>query len=126
MKARIIERTNVDGRTNYVIQQRHFLFRFWVDAWINSVDGASCRDSFSSLEEAKNNLCYFDGSKVKERVVYSEEGEISQEAKDRAAHTVVYGAEREEKKEECPHYEKTGTCIAGCGTDTCIHHPNNR
>jgi len=69
MKTRIIERTNVDGRKSYVIQQKHFLFRWWwVDAWINS-SSASCQDSFSSLEEAKKNLCYFDNTKVKEKVV---------------------------------------------------------
>jgi hypothetical protein len=70
MKTRIIERTNVDGRKRWVIQQKHFLFRWqWVDAWINSNVGAYCNDSFSSLEEAKKNLCYFDGTKVKEKVV---------------------------------------------------------
>ena len=67
---RIIERTNVDGRIEYVIQQRHFLFKWWwVDAWINSWCGAACQDSFSTLEEAKSNLCYFDESKPKEKVV---------------------------------------------------------
>ena len=70
MKCRIIERTNVDGRKEYVIQQKHFLFRWWwVDAWINSSDGASCRDNFDTLEEAERNLCYFDNSRVVEMVV---------------------------------------------------------
>ena len=70
MKVRIIKRTNVDGCVNYVIQQKHFAFRWlWVDAWVNSIAGASCRDSFLTLEEAKKNLCYFDDSKVKEEVV---------------------------------------------------------
>ena len=69
-KCRIIERTNVDGRKSYVIQQKHFLFRWWwVNAWINSSCGAACTDSFSTLEEAKKNLCYFDDSKCVERVV---------------------------------------------------------
>lgn len=69
-KVRIIERECVDGRILYVIQQKHHLFRWWwVDAWINSWCGASCQDSFGSLEEARKNLCYFDGSIVKERVV---------------------------------------------------------
>lgn len=69
-KCRIIERTNVDGRKEYVIQQKHFLFRWWwVDAWINSSCGAACQDSFSTLEEAQKNLCYFDNSKCVERVV---------------------------------------------------------
>ena len=69
-KCRIIERTNVDGRKKYVIQQKHFLFRWsWVDAWINSDCGAACTDNFSTLEEAQKNLCYFDGSKCVELVV---------------------------------------------------------
>lgn len=68
-KVRIVERTNVDGRVEYVIQQRHFLFGYWCDAWINSFCGAYCDDYFATLEEAQKNLCYFDGSKIKERVV---------------------------------------------------------
>lgn len=71
-KCRIIKRTNPDGRIHYVIQQKHDLFRWWwVDGWINSLSGASCRDSWDTLDEAKKNLCYFDGSKVKEEVVFS-------------------------------------------------------
>jgi hypothetical protein len=70
MKARIVERTSPDGEKSYVIQQRNFLFRWrWVDAWINSFCGAACRDSWPTLEEAKNNLCYFDGTPVVDRVV---------------------------------------------------------
>ncbi len=66
---RIIKRTFNDHST-FVIQQKHFLFKWqWVDAWINSWDGASCRDSYGSLEEAKDNLCYFDGSRATEEVV---------------------------------------------------------
>lgn len=69
-KVRIVERTHVDGTVNYIIQQKHHLFRWWwVDAWMNSMCGAWCTDDFGSLEEAKRNLCYFDGSKVTERVV---------------------------------------------------------
>jgi len=69
-KTRILERTNPDGRVSYVIQQKHFLFFWWwVDAWINSSAGASCTDSFRSLEEAQANLCYFGGSKCREVVV---------------------------------------------------------
>jgi hypothetical protein len=70
MKARIIERINPDGEVEYVIQQRHFLFRWcWVDAWVNSFAGASCRDSFPTLKEAQENLCHFDGTATQERVV---------------------------------------------------------
>ena len=52
MKARIVKKTNVDGRVVFVIQQRHFLFRWWwVDAWVNH--SVYTTDSFSTLEEAK-------------------------------------------------------------------------
>ena len=68
MKARIIERTQPDGTVEYVIQQKHLLFRWWwVDAWCNC--GTWTRDTFSTLEEAQANLCWFDGTKCKEKVV---------------------------------------------------------
>ena len=31
--------------------------------------GANCRDSFSTLEQAKKNLCYFDGTETIEEVI---------------------------------------------------------
>ena len=69
-KSRIIERKFQDGRIEYTIQQKHFIFRWWwVDAWVNSIDGASCCDSFKSLKEAKDNLWLFDGSKCSEKVI---------------------------------------------------------
>jgi hypothetical protein len=69
-KCRIVERT-FDGKSQYVIQQKHHIFRWWwVDAWVNSWDGSWCHDSFSTLEEAKENLKYFDGTKCTEKVVY--------------------------------------------------------
>lgn len=76
-KVRIVERTGVDGNKEYVIQQKHFLFRWqWVDAWINSMmSRAARRDSFSTLQEAKNNLCYFNGSKPVDKIVYKYEKE---------------------------------------------------
>lgn len=59
------------GNIEFTIQQPHFLFWWkWVDAWINSSAGADCVDSFSTLEEAQKNLCYFDGTKCREKVVY--------------------------------------------------------
>jgi len=63
-KVRIVERIYPDKYREYVIQQKHWLFRWWTDAWINSMDGASCRDNFPTYEEAKKNLCYFDGTKT--------------------------------------------------------------
>lgn len=69
-KARIIERVFPNGETEYVIQQRHFLFRWWwVDAWVNSLAGANCRDSYPTLEEAKSKLCNFDGTQTNEKCI---------------------------------------------------------
>ncbi len=62
-KVRIVKRTNVDGVITYIIQQKHFIFRWlWVDAWINNLVDINCE--YSSLEEAKCHLCYFNGSKA--------------------------------------------------------------
>ncbi len=70
MVCRIVKRTHVDERVSFVIQQRHFLFRWWwVDAWINSSYGANCRDTFDTLEKARKNLCYFDGSRHRDDVI---------------------------------------------------------
>ena len=69
-KVRIVKRTSIGGRVKFVIQQKHFLFKWlWVDAWINSSIGAACNDSFSTLEEVKQNICYFNGSKAVDIVV---------------------------------------------------------
>ena len=69
-KVRIIKRTGPEGRPRYIIQQRHFMFRWWwVDAWVNSWEGAWCTDDFDTLEEAQHHLCYFDGTKCTERVM---------------------------------------------------------
>jgi len=68
-RARIIKRTMPNGRVVYVIQQRHSLFRWWwVDAWFNSL-GEMCDDQYVSLKMAQENLCWFDGTKIKEEVV---------------------------------------------------------
>ena len=68
-KTRIIKRTDPCGRVKYIIQQKHFLFRWWwVDAWLNSSVGAACVDDFGTLKEAKENLCRFDGTPSKEVV----------------------------------------------------------
>lgn len=68
MKTRIVKRTYPDGKVQYVIQQKHFLFRWWwVDAWMNSTP--DCEDHFDTYMEAKRNLCYFDDSKPVEEVM---------------------------------------------------------
>ena len=70
MKTRIIKRTRPKGDVEYVIQQKHFIFRWWwVDAWVNSSDGASCVDSFSTLDEAKENLQFFTKLPIEEIVL---------------------------------------------------------
>lgn len=69
-KCRIVERTLRNGEKIFVIQQRHFLFRWWCDAWINLINGAIYLASFDTIEDAKKNLCYFDGTKVVDNIVY--------------------------------------------------------
>lgn len=69
MKARIIKRTLPSGRVRYVIQQKHFLFRWWwVDAWVNSIN-PYVNYEFDSLESAHENMCWFDDTKIKEEVI---------------------------------------------------------
>lgn len=70
MKTRIVKRTSVDGsNVTYVIQQKHFIFRWWwVDAWVNSWDMGT-NDTFYTYEDAVNHLCFFDGSREKVEVV---------------------------------------------------------
>ena len=70
-KVRIVEYIDVDNEVSYTIEQKHWLFRWqWVSASINSIDFVYCDDTFNTLEEAKENLHYFDGSKGKCKVVY--------------------------------------------------------
>jgi hypothetical protein len=69
LKARIVERTAPDGSKKYVIQQKHFLFRWWwVDAWVNSID-YSVQCSYDTLEKAQEHLCWWDGTEWKDKVV---------------------------------------------------------
>ena len=65
---RIIERKMPDGKIVFIIQQRHFLFRFW---WIDAFmpDCPYCTNSFDTLAESIKNLCYYDGSKPVDQVV---------------------------------------------------------
>jgi hypothetical protein len=63
MKVRIIERTELNGNKIFVIQQK-FIF-FWDDAYCPQKSS-----SFNSLEDAKMNLKYFNGTEPVEKVVY--------------------------------------------------------
>jgi hypothetical protein len=68
-KTRIIKTIHLDGSETFTIQQKHFIFWWWwVDAWINS-SSSWTKDTFKTLNEAKNNLKYFDGSKPKKEIV---------------------------------------------------------
>lgn len=68
MKVRIVKRTNPMGSPWYVIQQKHYLFRWWwVDASSNQHEHRC--DKYYTLEEAKANLCWFDGTPHKDEVV---------------------------------------------------------
>lgn len=69
-KSRIIKRTYPDNRIEYVIQRKNIWTLFdWVDAAYSCVSMDNCRDSFSTLEEAKGNLCLVDGTKTKEDIL---------------------------------------------------------
>lgn len=68
-RIRIIKRTILSGQVWYVIQQKHFLLKWkWVDGESYSIGNSS--NFFPSLEEAMKHICYFDGSKPKEEVIY--------------------------------------------------------
>ena len=70
VRCRIIKRTECDGTIRYVIQQKHFLFWWvWVSTWVYSSYGARRENYFDSLDEAKYNLCYFDGTKAVVEVI---------------------------------------------------------
>ena len=64
MKYRIIERTSVAGGKDYVIQQGHWLLKwFWENRWTED-----------SLEKAQEGLNFIKGNKIKEeKVVYEED-----------------------------------------------------
>jgi hypothetical protein len=70
-KVRIVERTGKDGSITYTIQHRYFLFPlWWVDACVGLWDGGYLQNTWDTLEEAKANLPFFDGTRVKQKVVY--------------------------------------------------------
>lgn len=70
MRCRIVKREGVCGDVNFVIQQKHWLFRWmWADAWENSWAGAACNDSYPTFEIAEHHLCHFDGSICTDTVV---------------------------------------------------------
>lgn len=69
-KARIVQRTYPDGSIVYVIQQRHWLLRWWwVPASANDWNIYDTKDTFSTFEEAEKNLCEFDGAKIIDKPV---------------------------------------------------------
>lgn len=72
-KLRIVKRIEIDGRVKYIIQHR-FLFRWWLDV-LRNVDWPNVPTSFDTLEKAKEHLCYFDGTKSRESVVFTVEKE---------------------------------------------------
>lgn len=68
-KARIVEIIRPDSEVRYQIQQKHWLFRWmWVGVGCNSWDYYT-QDTYISLKEAKKNLCWYDGTKSKTKVV---------------------------------------------------------
>lgn len=88
MIARIVERTRPDGTKNFVIQKK-FLF-VWFDV-----------DETSTLSAAKQNMCFYDGTKVKDRVVDEEAPcRISPETKAIVARLQKMFEERLESEDE--------------------------
>ncbi len=70
-KVRIVERTKVSGKKVYVIQMKHYIYWFWwVDASMNLFDRNCIFDTF---EDALLNVRYFDGTKDKDIVIYTNE-----------------------------------------------------
>ena len=65
-KCRIIKR-EFNSKVEYVIQQKHFLFWWW---W---VDGPDWVNNYPTLEEAKDNLKFYNSYKSTETVVYEYE-----------------------------------------------------
>ena len=58
---RIVEK-EINGKISYTVEQRHFIFRFWwVDAWVNSLDGACFTDTFDNKPEAQQLLDFLQG-----------------------------------------------------------------
>lgn len=58
---RIVERTRPDGKIRYVIQRKNLLF--WDDCHSYSTA------EFVTLKEAQHNLCWYDGTKNKDRAI---------------------------------------------------------
>ena len=68
-ECRIVEKELPSGTIVYTIQQKHWLFKWlWCDASYNMMF-PYVQTTFSNLSEAKDNLCWFDGTKTKERVI---------------------------------------------------------
>lgn len=66
-KYRIVEKEFPDGRKSYVVQERHFLFKWWwVDAWMNH--DVSMKDDFDTLYEAEE-LVHWLSTPVKIRII---------------------------------------------------------
>lgn len=55
-KVRIVERTAKDGKISYVVQRKILLW--WFDA-----------EATTGIQEARDKLCYYDGTKEKDKVV---------------------------------------------------------
>lgn len=68
-KVRIVKRTTESGE-KYVIQQKHFFFKWW---WVNASINTDCCDTYSTLDAAKENAARFTGkgTGVLDEVVYT-------------------------------------------------------
>ena len=67
-KVRIIERTFPDGTIKYYIQKKCLWWWYEVCEWHARLD-TSFAISFDALEEARQHLCYYDGTKTIDKVI---------------------------------------------------------
>ena len=68
MKARIIERTFPDGTIRYFIQKK--CLWWWYEAFEWDAEYDMCfAISFKALEEARQHLCQYDGTKIIDKVI---------------------------------------------------------
>ena len=75
---RIIKRTDISGKISYVVQKRSKWLRKWEDCtrkvWMHgSLYPYRQRETYDTVQEALDRVCFHDGSKQKEEVVHSNE-----------------------------------------------------
>ena len=68
-KIRIIE-TKFDGKTKFIIQKRHWIFKWvWINAAQYSWDWINDQDTFETLQQAVAHLHYFMKKKPENKTI---------------------------------------------------------